>query len=105
MEGGTTALKNGYTCIPFSGCFMGSDVRLVYFALVGLSRFVFVFLFRKNQVIVFLRPDKSIRGEKKTNGCANQVDEEYNRRASIFLPINPLKMNMSWFDYFVTRWG
>ena len=29
-------------------------------------------------------------GEKKTNGDANQVDEEHNPRASIFLAINPL---------------
>ena len=34
-------------------------------------------------------------------GDANQVDNERNRRASIFLPINPLKMakiNTSQFD-------
>ena len=30
-------------------------------------------------------------GEKKTNGDANQVDKERNRRASIFLPITPLE--------------
>ena len=43
-------------------------------------------------------------GEKKTNGDANQVDEEHNRRASILLPINPFKINTSRFDYFATRW-
>ena len=31
-------------------------------------------------------------GEKKINGDANQVDNERNRRPSIFLPINPLKI-------------
>ena len=46
--------------------------------------------------------------EKKTNGDANQVDDERNRRASIFLPINSLKMakiNTTRFGYFATRWG
>ena len=40
-------------------------------------------------------------GEKKINGDAHQVDDERNRRANIFLPINPLKMakiNTSRFD-------
>ena len=39
--------------------------------------------------------------ENKTNGDANQVYEERDRRASIFLPTNPLKMakiNTSLFD-------
>ena len=31
-------------------------------------------------------------------GDANQVDDERNRRASILLPINPLKINTSRFD-------
>ena len=45
-------------------------------------------------------------GEKKTNGCANHVDEEHNRRASIFLPVNPLEINTSRFDSLATRrWG
>ena len=34
-------------------------------------------------------------GEKKTNRDVNQVDEERNRRVSIFLPINSLKINTS----------
>ena len=43
--------------------------------------------------------------EKKTNGDANQVDEERNRRANIFLSSNPLKINTSRFDSLVTRRG
>ena len=41
----------------------------------------------------FLRAEENIGGEKKVNRDANQVDEERNRRASIFLPINALKIN------------
>ena len=40
-------------------------------------------------------------GEKKIKGDVNQLDDERNRRASIFLPINSLKMakiNTSRFD-------
>ena len=46
------------------------------------------------QVIIFQRAEKF-------NGDANRVDDERNRMASIFLPINPLKMvkiNTSRFD-------
>ena len=46
------------------------------------------------QVIIFQRAEENLGGEKETN-------EERNRRASIFLPINPLKMakiNTSRFD-------
>ena len=46
------------------------------------------------EVIIFQRAEKKLGGEKKTN-------EERNRRASIFLLINPLKMakiNTSRFD-------
>ena len=46
------------------------------------------------QVIIFQRAEK-------INGNANEVDDERNRRASIFLPISPLKMakiNTSRFD-------
>ena len=50
----------------------------------------------------FLRAEENMGGEKKTNGDANQVDEEHNRRASIFLP---WKINTSWFDSLATRWG
>ena len=48
------------------------------------------------QVIIFLRAEENLGGEKKTN-------EERNRRASIFLPIDPLKMmktNTSQFNVF-----
>ena len=44
-------------------------------------------------------------GEKKTNGDANQVDGAHNRRATMFLPINPLKINTSRFDSLATRQG
>ena len=54
---------------------------------------------------IFLRPEESIGGEKKSNGYANQVDEERNRRASLFLPINCLKINRSRFDSLATGWG
>ena len=56
-------------------------------------------------MIIFLQTEENMGGEKKTNGDADQVDEEHNRRASIFLPINPLKIITSWFDYIATRWG
>ena len=57
------------------------------------------------QMIIFLRAEENMGEEKKINGDANQVDEERNRRASIFLPINPLKINTSRFDYIAMRWG
>ena len=44
-------------------------------------------------------------GEKEINGDPNQVDEERNRRASIVLPINPLKISTSHFGSIATRWG
>ena len=57
-------------------------------------------------VIFFSRAEENMGGEKKTNGDANQVDGEHNnRRASIFLPINCLKINTSRFDSIATRWG
>ena len=43
---------------------------------------------------IFLRAEENMGGEKKTNGDANQADEEDNRKASIFLPINPLKITL-----------
>ena len=49
----------------------------------------------------FSSEPRNMGGEKKLNGDANQVDRERNRRASIFLPIKPLKMakiNTSRFD-------
>ena len=81
---------------------MGLDARLVSFAFVCLFRFVF--RCRKNQVIICLRAEENTGGEKKTSGYVNQVDEEHNRRASIFLPINLLKINTSRFDSLATRW-
>ena len=98
-------MKSGCPGIPFfsEGCRV-LDIRLVSFDLVYLYCLVF-FCCRKNQVIIFLRPEENVGGEKKTNGYANQVDQEHNQRASIFLPINPLKNNTSRFDYLATRWG
>ena len=46
-------------------------------------------------MIIFLRIE-NMGGEKKTNEDVNQVDEERNRRASIFLPLNPLKIYPVW---------
>ena len=88
---------------------MGLDVRLVSFAFGGLSvlrLFRLAFYYRKNQVmIIFLRAEENMGGEKKTNGDLNQVDEEDNRSTSIFLPINPLKINTFRFGFIATRWG
>ena len=71
-----------------------------------LCLFCFVFHYRKNQVIIiFLRAEENVGGEKKINGDANQVDEERNRRVSIFLPINPLKISTSRFDSIATHRG
>ena len=67
--------------------------------------FVLFFLLQKNQVILFQRTEENMRGEKKTNGDAKQVDEERNRRASIFLPISSLKINTTRFNFIATRWG
>ena len=68
--------------------------------------FVLFFTTRKNKVmVIFLRAKENMGGEKKTNEDANQVDEEHNRRASIFLPINPLRIHTSRFDSIATRGG
>ena len=79
-----TALKSGCTgiiylfvgelwvCMP--GLFLG-------FLLVCL---LFVILIKNQVFIFFLRAEENMGGEKKTNGNANQVDEERNRTASIF---------------------
>ena len=53
----------------------------------------------------FLQGEENMGGEKNINGDANQVDEEHNRRASIFLSINALKINTSRFDYIATLRG
>ena len=91
---------------------MGLDARLVCFAfacLPVLCLFRFVFYYnnnRKNQVIIFLQVEEKMEREEKADGDANQVDEEHNnRRASIFLPINPLRINTSRFGSIATRWG
>ena len=51
-----------------------------------------------------LQAEENMGGEKKTNGDASQVDKERNWRASIFLSVNPLKINTSWFDDIATCW-
>ena len=56
-------------------------------------------------VIIFLRLEENMGGKKKINGDADQVDRDHNRRASIFLLINPLKINTSRFDSIVKRGG
>ena len=53
---------------------------LCVFVVACLS-FVYCFY----QIIIFLRAEETMEREKK-------ISEERNRRASIFLPINPLKM-------------
>ena len=97
---GATALKSGCTGIYFfSGGTLGLDARLVSFVFACLS-----VVFCSYQEIIFLRAEENMRGKKKTNEDANQVDGEHNRRASIFLPITPLKINTSRFDTIATRW-
>ena len=72
---------------------------------VGVS-VSFCFLLQKNKaMIIFTRAEENTGGGKKTNRDANQVDEERNGRASIFLPTNPFKINTSWFNSVATRSG
>ena len=78
-------------------------VSCAFACLPVLCLFRFVLL-QKNQVIIF-QPAEENMGEKKTDGDANQVDEERNRGASTFLFINPLKINTSRFDCIASRWG
>ena len=54
-------------------------------------------------MLIFLRAEINMRGEKNTNEDANQVDEKHNRRAIIFLPVNLLNINTSRFDFIATR--
>ena len=85
---------------------MGLDAWLVSFDFVlSVCFVVFVFHRRKHQVIFFLRPEESMGWERRTNGDTNPVDEGHNRRAGIFLPINPLKIKTSRFDSLATGWG
>ena len=80
---------------------MGVDARLVSFIFACLP-----VVYCSCQVILFfLQAKENMEGEKKTNGQANKVDEERNRRASISLPINPLKINTSRFGSITTHWG
>ena len=84
-RGGEPPFRKADVLVLFSfseGC-MGLDARLVSFAFACLSvvcLFRFVFLLQLNEVIIFLQTEEYVEGEKKTNGDANQVDEERNRR-------------------------
>ena len=62
-------------------------------------------VYRSYQVITFLRGEEIMERERKNNGDPNQVDGERNRRASIFLLINPLKINTTRFDSFRNALG
>ena len=86
---------------------MGLDARLVSFAFVCSSiSFCFYFFAAENSSHdYFLRPKENMGREKKTTGDANHVDEEHNRRASILLPINLVKISTSRFDSLATGWG
>ena len=81
---------------------LGCPASFFCFCLSYLFCVVFVFHCRKNQVIIFLRPEENMGGKKKTNGDANPVNRDHNRRAIIFLTINPLKINTSRFDSLAT---
>ena len=87
----------------FLGGTLGSDAGLVscaFACLPVLCLFRFVSYYKKKSGIIFLRAEDT-GGEKKINGNVNQVNEERNWRATIFLPINPVKMakiNTSRFD-------
>ena len=79
-------MSGAFICLPVSCLFrFGSNIQ------------------EKNEVIIFLRAEENTGEEKTTNGDANQVDEERNRRASIFLPINLLKISTSRFGFIATR--
>ena len=79
-----TVLKSGYTGIIF--LFVGELwVCMPGLFLVFLLVCLLCVILEKNQVIIsFLRAEENMGGENKTNGNANQVDEERNRTASIF---------------------
>ena len=49
---------------------------MIFACLPLLCLFRFVSHYRKNQVIISLQAEENVRGEKKTNADANEVDEE-----------------------------
>ena len=50
---------------------MGLDARFVYFSLLFVVWFCSYFLLLENQVmIILLRPEENMEGEKRMNGCA-----------------------------------
>ena len=49
---------------------------------------------KNHAMIVLMRPEENMGGGNKINGRVNQVDEERYQRASIFLSINRLKVNV-----------
>ena len=84
---------------------MDLNAWLVSFAFARLPVLCyFYFLLQENQMMItFLRAEENREGEKKPNGDANHVNEEYNPRASMFLPTNLLKTSTPRFDYLATR--
>ena len=64
-----------------------------------------VVLGKKSGNHFILRAEENMGEDKETNGDANEVDKEHNRRASIFLPIKLLKINTSRFDSLTARRG
>ena len=108
-EGSHRFEKQMYCFVLF--CFLGKlcawmpGLCLVFFSVyLFCVCFVLFFTTGKPGDGHFLRAEQSMGGEKKTNGDANRVDEERNRSASIFLPINPLKINTFRFGSIATRW-
>ena len=90
----------------FSGGCMGSDARLVSFASVYLSvSCCFCFSLQGKTCDRFPATWRKHGRREKANGHTNQVDEEHSRRASIFLPINPLEISTSRLDSPATGWG
>ena len=87
---------------------MSVDARPVSFAFACLPVcvcFILFFTTGKPGDDHFFCKLKNVWEERKNNRDANQVDEGRSRRASILLPINPLKINTSRFDSIATRWG
>ena len=64
----------------------------------------YFFAARKNQEKSFLRSEKK-HGKTEEWTREPNLTEEHDRRASIVLPINPLKINTSQFDSLATRRG
>ena len=68
----------------FLGGTLALGARLVYFVFACMSVVCCSY-----QVIIFQRAEENMGREKETNGGANRVEDEPNRKASIFLPSIP----------------